>query len=729
MNYEAIRDDRRCAIKTRESLVNQNMLGLSKWRNDSDKSNDNPITDDQAPSVNKAGKESTSAPISAATTSHPCEIQRPDTSAADTESKKATANLMQSETPESLYGRPEAIPFINDRPSDKPSEDFTGYAAALAALVNSGEKATDNTPLTIGIFAPWGSGKSTLLKALRNRIQESDRKNRCIIVNFNAWHQENNQQLAASMLYSMGNAVAENGKTSTASDEDTKDKDFHNRLETLLTSTGQLITKSVITTLKKGNFTFQMPFSLGAFSFSANDSEDSSMTDDQSVDPLIRGLNVSSSDQLSKNLDAISSLLNENNKRLIVMIDDLDRCNSKELVQAVETISMLSDRSGMVFILALDHNQIIKALKHEYGNQMDGEKYLEKIIQIPFWIPSNGLANKDEENNPIKELIGTDWEKLEKDNWINDNLTEGIRFIVQGPLRSNPRQTKRFLNTFLLLSYIYWDKLHDPNDEADTLKNFTYFLGMQVAWPGLQSRLIRNIDDAENNSSASTFEKLTLVKEICDANLTSDNETSPIEMLNQKFNIGLTSQDDLENLQNYLTFSPDNPYQAIGKMKATSARDLIRFAVTGTDAEDDADKIIKHVDMSNRDSSKWYWDDGKKKYTKHQLLRLIGKRYQEERNFAKKEEFEAAFAKEITKCMQDTGHAELIPTFYPELLLDVDDKPAAEQKLDFHINDSDQAYSIDWWCGFKPGPKAVGERVHRPLIEYFQEKGYPIRMA
>lgn len=519
--------------------------------------------------------------MSAVTTSHPYEIQRPDTSTADTASKKTTANIMQSVTSESQYGRPETIPFINDRPSNKPSEDFTGYAAALVALVNSSERSIDNTPLAIGTFAPWSSGESPLLKALRNRIQESDRKNQCIIVNFNTWHKESNQQLAASMLYSMGNAVPENEKASTASDEDAEDKDSHNRLEALLTSTGQLITKSVITTLGKGNFTFQMPFTLDAFSLSANDSEHSSTDDDRSMDHLIRGLSVSSSDQLNKNLDAISSLFNENNKRLIVMIDDLDRCNSKELVQVVETSNILSDRSGMAFILALDHSQIIKALKHEYGNQMDGKKYLERIIQIPFWIPSNGIASKDEENNAVKEPTGTNWEKLEKDNWIN-NLPEGIRFIVQGPLRPNPRHTKRFLITFLI-SYIYWDKLRDPDDEGDTLKNFTYFHSMQVAWPSLQSGLIRNIDDTEDDPSASTFEIPPLVKETNEADPTSENELSPIEMLNQKYNIGLTSQNDLENLQRYLTPSPDNPYEAIGKMKATNARYLIRFAVTGSD--------------------------------------------------------------------------------------------------------------------------------------------------
>lgn len=85
------------------------------------------------------------------------------------------------------------------------------------------------------------------------------------------------------------------------------------------------------------------------------------------------------------------------------------------MVQAVETISVLSDRPGMIFIHTLDHDQVIDAIRHEYGNHMDGKKYLEKIIQTPFWIPSIGLVGDQDKNNPIKELVNEEqWEKLKK---------------------------------------------------------------------------------------------------------------------------------------------------------------------------------------------------------------------------------------------------------------------------------------------------------------------------
>lgn len=140
--------------------------------------------------------------------------------------------------------------------------------------------------MTIGIFAPWGSGESTLLNTLRNRITALDRKKKqCIIVNFNAWHQESNQELASSMLYRMGNAVKEWRKTNASIDKENNNDDPLGRLASRLITIGHLLGKTLKTTLQNSSLQLQLLFHLGSLSLSSANSGESHNTEDQPDDP------------------------------------------------------------------------------------------------------------------------------------------------------------------------------------------------------------------------------------------------------------------------------------------------------------------------------------------------------------------------------------------------------------------------------------------------------------
>lgn len=269
---------------------------------------------------------------------------------------------------------------------------------------------------------------------------------------------------------------------------------------------------------------------------------------------------------------------------------------------------------------------------------------------------------------------------------------------------------------------------HGSDEKEDKLKDFTYFPGMQIAWPCLQHRLIREIDNEHITSSQSTFGDLPPIKDVRKERSRNEINQSLINDFNMSYNIGLNNTDDLQTLQNYLTFNNGNPFKVIEKMTITDARDLIEFAVTGTDAEDD-DKV-RHVDISARDNSKWYWDGGDEKYTKHQILKLIGKKYQEDKKFTSKEDFETAFEAEMEKIADlqlysDEFHFRLhskgINKGIPE-----EDKET-DSKFDFKI-DGKGPYSITWTCGIR-GTKHIGMLVHIPIIEHLKSQRYPITRA
>jgi len=81
-------------------------------------------------------------------------------------------------------------------------------------------------------------------------------------------------------------------------------------------------------------------------------------------------------------------------ERIVLYIDDLDRCPSDQVVKVLEAVNLLFGFPLFVVVVAVDSRWLVHSLRHEYPHVFDGvsglvptpQDYLEKIIQIPFWL-------------------------------------------------------------------------------------------------------------------------------------------------------------------------------------------------------------------------------------------------------------------------------------------------------------------------------------------------------
>lgn len=78
--------------------------------------------------------------------------------------------------------------------------------------------------------------------------------------------------------------------------------------------------------------------------------------------------------------------------KVVVFIDDLDRCDPKKSVEVLEAIKLLLELDRFIVFLALDARIITQAVEQHYGKvlteaEITGYEYLDKIVQIPFSIP------------------------------------------------------------------------------------------------------------------------------------------------------------------------------------------------------------------------------------------------------------------------------------------------------------------------------------------------------
>jgi len=79
--------------------------------------------------------------------------------------------------------------------------------------------------------------------------------------------------------------------------------------------------------------------------------------------------------------------------RIVLFVDDLDRCPPDKVVEMLEALQLLVKTRLFVVVVALDMRYVTLALEKEYkgileaGRHPSGLDYLEKIIQLPYQLP------------------------------------------------------------------------------------------------------------------------------------------------------------------------------------------------------------------------------------------------------------------------------------------------------------------------------------------------------
>ena len=96
--------------------------------------------------------------------------------------------------------------------------------------------------------------------------------------------------------------------------------------------------------------------------------------------------------RIQSDLEELSGLLEAENGRFVVMIDDLDRCEPDKVVEVLQAINLLLNFESFVVCLGIDARLVTGAIDRHYAGLLaesgaSGYEYLDKIVQIPFRIP------------------------------------------------------------------------------------------------------------------------------------------------------------------------------------------------------------------------------------------------------------------------------------------------------------------------------------------------------
>jgi hypothetical protein len=88
-----------------------------------------------------------------------------------------------------------------------------------------------------------------------------------------------------------------------------------------------------------------------------------------------------------------NSLLPENGNKLIVFIDELDRCSPVFAVKLLERIKRYLLNDSVVFVFSINQLELQHTIKRFYGEELDACRYLDRFFDLRIELPELDLGN------------------------------------------------------------------------------------------------------------------------------------------------------------------------------------------------------------------------------------------------------------------------------------------------------------------------------------------------
>ena len=247
------------------------------------------------------------------------------------------------------------------------------------------------------------------------------------------------------------------------------------------------------------------------------------------------------------------------NKKIIVVIDDLDRLSADKIVEALDALKLFMEYDRFIFIVPFDDEILKNALRTKrisgistFGSEYDIEMVLDKIFQYKMYLPQ--LIKYDMRNYAF-EICKNDCSDFIKE-YCNNNyklFEEIVGKILMHSGVSTPRQVKKIINAFVENVMIVRDR-----EQAGKVGE-----GFATEKIGLQTIAKISVLQSDYNEFYDLlFKDASAISEILEVHR-SNGEKNPSELLKNYFDEKNVLERKYEPLVNYLIFTENLGYSNI----------------------------------------------------------------------------------------------------------------------------------------------------------------------
>lgn len=256
--------------------------------------------------------------------------------------------------PESLLSAPKETPnkstpdrIESDQPIQNSSEDRFGRWNFSSRVADVIAKRSDSQTIVIGIHAPWGEGKTSVLNMIRQRLAQYGHIE---VLIFNPWRFPDETQLLKHFF-----------------------KVLAAKLDSSIVTTGETV----------GEFLRKYSDALAPLKTVGIDASDAL----KAVSPIEADVETLK--------ERVIEILALSNKRLVIVMDDIDRLQQSEIQAVFRLVKLSADFPNTAYILSFDQEIVSSALADSYGrDEQAGRSFLEKIIQVSLPLPPASIQSQ-----------------------------------------------------------------------------------------------------------------------------------------------------------------------------------------------------------------------------------------------------------------------------------------------------------------------------------------------
>jgi hypothetical protein len=299
-------------------------------------------------------------------------------------------------------------PYSSDRPIQSKKDDVLGRAKFAARLAEDIYSWEGNDSLVIALYGAWGSGKTSV----KNMLLEANRRRRkkgLPVVEFNPWQLSGTGSIPISFFRELGVALKEEGPKRDVGKRAKKWNAYATTLAVAGTATEWLGKALPLAGVPGGPLIESIASGIKSVGASAKEGGEA-----------LKAKSEAEAISLEDQKRELAALLARLPQPLLVVIDDIDRLTSDEILQVFQLVKANADFPRLTYLLLFEREVVAKALNRISDDK--GMEFLEKIVQVGYHVPHASqaavqrvlFAGLDKHLGKI-----TDSKRWDKNSWRN----------------------------------------------------------------------------------------------------------------------------------------------------------------------------------------------------------------------------------------------------------------------------------------------------------------------
>lgn len=299
-----------------------------------------------------------------------------------------------------------------DSPIKTKKEDLLNRYQFASSLGKALLEWKNEEGIVIGLYGKWGSGKSSVINLAVEYIETETKKkknkkpDKPIIIKFNPWNFTEQNQLINIFFSELAKAINYYDKGEDAKKVGKK----------LITYSKFFSVLSLVPGLDPYAKIVERVF--------------------KQVGETTKDWGELQTKSLEKYKEELDSSIRKLGRKIIIIIDDIDRLNPKEIKQIFQLVKQNANFPNTLYLLSLDQQKAIKEIEED-------TEFLEKIIQVSFHIPAV-------EDIRLRKILFAELDAILKP--FPENLWDGDRWsdVFNNGYKNlfdSVRKIKRYINS------------------------------------------------------------------------------------------------------------------------------------------------------------------------------------------------------------------------------------------------------------------------------------------